>query len=146
VRGLADALGRVLDDGAWRRDLGTNARRRVEEAFALPAVGDQLRAFLTKDGQERSRSRRPDPRLGVAERMLSSRWGTRSTHEASAADDVRPDHSPGSAPARDPHAAGHVQSADRPTRPFGSVAGPCLRQEYRSPRDGDPDDATRRRP
>ncbi len=43
---LALALGRVLDDRAWSRELGQRARRRVEACFSLEAVGKQLRAFL----------------------------------------------------------------------------------------------------
>ncbi|MDQ4077909.1 MAG: glycosyltransferase family 4 protein [Chloroflexota bacterium] len=44
--GLASALGRVLDDAAWCDELGRHARKRVESAFSLKAVGHQLRAFL----------------------------------------------------------------------------------------------------
>lgn len=43
---LALALGRVLDDEAWSRELGRRARCRVEACFPLEAVGKQLRAFL----------------------------------------------------------------------------------------------------
>lgn len=46
---LALALGRVLDDPAWRRELGKYARHRVETSFSLEAVGKQLRDFLFKD-------------------------------------------------------------------------------------------------
>jgi len=48
---LALALGRVLDDEAWGRELGQRARRRVEECFSLEAVGKQLRAFLCANRQ-----------------------------------------------------------------------------------------------
>jgi glycosyltransferase involved in cell wall biosynthesis len=43
---LAAALGRLLDDPSWSRELGRLARRRVETAFSLTATGERLRAFL----------------------------------------------------------------------------------------------------
>ena len=43
---LASAVGRLLDDEAWSRELGMRARRRVEDYFSLEAVGHQLRNFL----------------------------------------------------------------------------------------------------
>jgi len=43
---LALALGRVLDDEAWGRELGRRARCRVETSFSLEAAGKQLRTFL----------------------------------------------------------------------------------------------------
>ncbi len=43
---LALALGRVLDDQAWGRQMGKFARRRVEDCFSLKTVGKQLRDFL----------------------------------------------------------------------------------------------------
>ena len=43
---LAKSLGRLLDDDAAARLLGHRARVRVEQAFSLHAVGDQLHAFL----------------------------------------------------------------------------------------------------
>lgn len=43
---LALALGRFLDDEAWRREIGKHARQRVEDCFSLAAVGKQLRDFL----------------------------------------------------------------------------------------------------
>ena len=43
---LALALGRLLDDVAWSRELGKRARCRVEASFSLEVVGRQLRAFL----------------------------------------------------------------------------------------------------
>jgi glycosyltransferase involved in cell wall biosynthesis len=46
---LARALGRLLDDDAWRLELGKRARRRIEAEFSLEAVGRQLRAFLLGD-------------------------------------------------------------------------------------------------
>jgi starch synthase len=39
---LAQALGRVLDDQAWGRELGDRARCRAESCFATEAVGKQL--------------------------------------------------------------------------------------------------------
>jgi glycosyltransferase involved in cell wall biosynthesis len=39
---LASALGRVLDDEAWGRKLGQNARRRAESCFSPEAIGKQL--------------------------------------------------------------------------------------------------------
>lgn len=46
VAALALALGRVLDDEAWGRELGLRARCRVEECFSLLAIGKQMRDFL----------------------------------------------------------------------------------------------------
>ena len=43
---LALALGRVLDDEVWSRELGKRARCRVEACFSCEAVGKQLRGFL----------------------------------------------------------------------------------------------------
>lgn len=48
AKALALALGRVLDDEAWGRELGKRARCRVEEYFSPEAVGKQLRDFLLK--------------------------------------------------------------------------------------------------
>jgi glycosyltransferase involved in cell wall biosynthesis len=45
---LALALGRVLDDEPWSRELGRRARHRVESKFSLEASGKQLRSFLFK--------------------------------------------------------------------------------------------------
>ena len=45
---LAVAIGRVLDNEAWGREMGKRARCRVEECFSLEAVGQQLREFLLK--------------------------------------------------------------------------------------------------
>jgi starch synthase len=47
---LAAALGRVLDDETWCRELGERARKRAELSFSLEAVGEQLRAFLSRRG------------------------------------------------------------------------------------------------
>jgi glycosyltransferase involved in cell wall biosynthesis len=47
---LARALGRILDDVAWGRELGERARRRAEACFSLKAVGEQLHAFLSSQG------------------------------------------------------------------------------------------------
>jgi glycosyltransferase involved in cell wall biosynthesis len=43
---LASALGRVLDDEAWGRELGKRGRCRAEECFSLEAIGRQMRDFL----------------------------------------------------------------------------------------------------
>lgn len=43
---LARELGQVLDDNARRRQLGSQARRHVEENFSLEAVGHQLHTFF----------------------------------------------------------------------------------------------------
>jgi glycosyltransferase involved in cell wall biosynthesis len=42
AKALALALGRVLDDEAWRRDLGKRARSRAEECFSFEVIGKQL--------------------------------------------------------------------------------------------------------
>jgi starch synthase len=46
---MALALGRVLDDEAWGRELGRRARKRIEASFPLDRVGRQLREFLFPD-------------------------------------------------------------------------------------------------
>lgn len=43
---LALALGSVLDNEVWGRELGKRARYRVEDCFSLEAIGKQLRDFL----------------------------------------------------------------------------------------------------
>jgi len=43
---FALALGRVLDDQVWGRELGRRARARVVEAFSFEVVGAQLRALF----------------------------------------------------------------------------------------------------
>jgi starch synthase len=40
------ALGRILDDEAWGRELGKRARCRAQECFSPEAIGKQLRDFL----------------------------------------------------------------------------------------------------
>ena len=45
---FALALGSILDDQAWGRELGKRARCRVEEYFSLEVVGRQLRDLLLK--------------------------------------------------------------------------------------------------
>jgi starch synthase len=47
---LAAGLARLLGDPAAAAELGQRARRRAAEAFGLPAVGDELRAFLWPKG------------------------------------------------------------------------------------------------
>jgi starch synthase len=57
VTELAKAIGRMLDDREFSRTLGHRARRRVEDDFALAAVGRQLRCFLLREAfEERSDS------------------------------------------------------------------------------------------
>ncbi|WP_017317900.1 glycosyltransferase family 4 protein [Mastigocladopsis repens] len=48
VNALTQALGRVLDDEAWGRELGKRARCRIEEYFAPEVIGKQLRNFLLR--------------------------------------------------------------------------------------------------
>lgn len=43
---LALALGSVLDDEAWGRELGKRARCRAEECFSLEAIGKQIRNLI----------------------------------------------------------------------------------------------------
>lgn len=43
---LALALGRVLDDEAWRHELGRRAQSRVQECFSFETIGKQLRDIL----------------------------------------------------------------------------------------------------
>jgi glycosyltransferase involved in cell wall biosynthesis len=47
---LAAALEELLTDEVRRRELGRRARQRVEEAFSLDAVGEQLRDFFVRRG------------------------------------------------------------------------------------------------
>ncbi|WP_089128832.1 glycosyltransferase family 4 protein [Tolypothrix sp. NIES-4075] len=51
---LALALGRVLDNETWARELGKLARCRAEECFSLEAIGTSLRDFLISSSQRRS--------------------------------------------------------------------------------------------
>lgn len=48
AKALALALGRVLDDPAWGREMGKRARYRAENYFSSEAVGKQLRNFILK--------------------------------------------------------------------------------------------------
>lgn len=50
---FAAALARLIDDEDLCRALGARARARVEESFALEAVGARLKEFLTKGGGDR---------------------------------------------------------------------------------------------
>lgn len=43
-------LGRLLDDDVLARELGIQARRRVEACFSVAAVGEQLRDFFSRRG------------------------------------------------------------------------------------------------
>lgn len=47
---LAAALGRVLDNEAWGRALGKNARDRAESCFSPEAIGEQLRNVFFASG------------------------------------------------------------------------------------------------
>jgi len=47
---LAGALGRLLDNEQWSRQLGERARRRVEQRFSLETVGAELRDFIAGHG------------------------------------------------------------------------------------------------
>ncbi|MGI8502230.1 MAG: glycosyltransferase family 4 protein [Hassallia sp.] len=47
---LASALGRILDNETWMRELGQRARCRAELCFSLEAIGKQLREFLISRG------------------------------------------------------------------------------------------------
>jgi glycosyltransferase involved in cell wall biosynthesis len=46
---FAGALGRLLDDEAYRRKLGANAQHRAATHFSIEAVGDQLQSYLFPD-------------------------------------------------------------------------------------------------
>lgn len=48
VVALALALGRILDNEDWGRQLGELARKRAENCFSLEAIGTQLHNFLLK--------------------------------------------------------------------------------------------------
>ncbi|MGQ4646202.1 glycosyltransferase [Lyngbya aestuarii] len=48
AQALAEALGRVLDNPTWSRELGKLARSRAEEGFSLEAIGKQLHGFLLR--------------------------------------------------------------------------------------------------
>jgi len=43
---LALAIGRILDNEAWGRELGKRARYRAQSCFSLEVIGKQLRDFL----------------------------------------------------------------------------------------------------
>jgi glycosyltransferase involved in cell wall biosynthesis len=53
VAALATALGRILDDEALGRELGQRARSRIEAAFSLEAVGEQLCHFLFRTSSQK---------------------------------------------------------------------------------------------
>jgi glycosyltransferase involved in cell wall biosynthesis len=50
VNAFARALGRILDNEAWRRELGKRARRRAKDFFSLEGVGRQLYNFFLQSG------------------------------------------------------------------------------------------------
>jgi len=52
VDAFAAALGRTIDDSAFRSRAGRQARARAEAAFSLRAVGEQLKAALFPDAAE----------------------------------------------------------------------------------------------
>lgn len=56
AKALGLALGRLLDDEAWGRELGKRARQRAEECFSLEAIGKQLRDFLLSQKVPSSKS------------------------------------------------------------------------------------------
>jgi starch synthase len=43
---LAEGIGSLLDNQAWRHELGKRARDRAEKCFSLEAIGKQLREFI----------------------------------------------------------------------------------------------------
>jgi starch synthase len=51
VAGLAEQLGKLIDEPQLRSRLGLLARQRVEERFSLSAIGAELRSFLESNGQ-----------------------------------------------------------------------------------------------
>jgi starch synthase len=55
ARALALALGRVLDNQAWGRELGKRARCRAENYFAPETVGKQLRDFLLNQSLQKKK-------------------------------------------------------------------------------------------
>lgn len=55
VDAFAAAAGQVLDNPAYGVMLGHRARRRVEQAFSLDAVGRQLRAAILADSASAGR-------------------------------------------------------------------------------------------
>lgn len=66
------ALGRVLDDESFGRELGRRARCRVEEAFSLEAVGRQLKDVLTRTGFPMESAMRRGNLWDRSENQLSS--------------------------------------------------------------------------
>ncbi len=49
AQAFAEALGRMLDNGEWARQLGIRARSRVHRCFSLEAVGAELRTLLLRE-------------------------------------------------------------------------------------------------
>jgi glycogen synthase len=52
-RALADALNRVLRDGAWARQLGLAGRKRVEQHFSWTSIAEKTKAMYQKLLEER---------------------------------------------------------------------------------------------
>jgi len=50
VTAFAGALGRLLDEDSWGRELGGRAQNRVQTSFSLEAIGAQLAALLCGGG------------------------------------------------------------------------------------------------
>lgn len=46
---LAVALGQVIDNESWRKELGQRARSRAEQHFSLEAIGQQMYDFMFND-------------------------------------------------------------------------------------------------
>jgi glycosyltransferase involved in cell wall biosynthesis len=56
AKALALALGRVIDDEVWGRELGKRARCRTEECFSFEVIGKQLRDTLLTQKKSNSDS------------------------------------------------------------------------------------------
>ncbi len=69
ARALGDRLTWLLEDPGRAREIGARARRRVEDAFSLPAVGQALGEFLFGE----QAGRRPQPRAAAVFRSSRPR-------------------------------------------------------------------------
>jgi starch synthase len=56
---LAKGMGRLIDDSAFRLELGVRARQWVEANCEIGVVGEQLREFMVKRGLRKSRQAAP---------------------------------------------------------------------------------------